>query len=72
MIRRGVDRIAHSKTKKKRVEKHNRPRERKFGQSLSMCVICGSKRGHISRYGLHVCRRCFREVAEELGFKKYE
>jgi len=72
MKKEGVDRIAFSKTKRKRVEKHNKPRSRKFGQSLTKCVICGSTRGHISRYGLHVCRRCFREVAEELGFKKYE
>ena len=64
--------VAHSKTKEKRVAKHNSRKERKFGQSLSECVICGSTRGHISRYNLHVCRRCFREVAEELGFRKYE
>lgn len=72
MRRKGIDKIAHSKTKNKLVEKHNKSKDRKFGQSLTMCVICGSTRGHISRYGLHVCRRCFREVAEELGFKKYD
>ena len=72
MKKKGIDKIAYSKTKKSRVEKHNKSKDRKFGQSLSICVICGSKRGHIKRYGLHVCRRCFREVAEELGFKKYE
>ncbi|MFP3240930.1 MAG: 30S ribosomal protein S14, partial [Caldivirga sp.] len=25
----------------------------------------------IRRYGLMLCRRCFREVAPQLGFKKY-
>ena len=72
MRKKGVDKISYSKTKKDRVLKHNDTKPRKFGQSLTRCVICGSTRGHISRYGLHVCRRCFREIAEELGFKKYE
>jgi len=25
----------------------------------------------IRKYGLYLCRRCFREVAPVLGFKKY-
>ncbi|HHH78069.1 MAG: 30S ribosomal protein S14 [Thermoplasmata archaeon] len=35
------------------------------------CVRCGRRRGIIRRYGLHMCRQCFRETAEEMGFKKY-
>ncbi len=35
------------------------------------CERCGRKRGIIRRYGLHLCRQCFREIAPELGFKKY-
>ncbi|MEA2053637.1 MAG: 30S ribosomal protein S14 [Candidatus Thermoplasmatota archaeon] len=35
------------------------------------CVRCGRRRGLIRRYGLHLCRQCFRETAEEMGFKKY-
>ncbi|MFH0836285.1 MAG: 30S ribosomal protein S14 [Candidatus Micrarchaeota archaeon] len=35
------------------------------------CRICQSSKGLIRKYGLYVCRKCFREVAEELGFKKY-
>ena len=35
------------------------------------CARCGRKRGIIRRYGLRLCRQCFREKAEELGFKKY-
>ena len=27
--------------------------------------------GHISKYGIGLCRHCFREIAEEIGFKKY-
>jgi len=25
----------------------------------------------IRRYGLNLCRQCFREIAEDLGFKKF-
>ena len=35
------------------------------------CQRCGRKRGIVRRYGMHLCRQCFREVAPELGFKKY-
>jgi len=26
----------------------------------------------VRRYGLHLCRQCFREVAMDLGFRKYQ
>ena len=35
------------------------------------CERCGRKRGLIRAYGLYMCRQCFREKAEEMGFKKY-
>ncbi len=35
------------------------------------CRRCGTHRAVIRRFGLYYCRRCFREVAQELGFKKY-
>ncbi|HDN82953.1 MAG TPA: 30S ribosomal protein S14 [Candidatus Altiarchaeales archaeon] len=35
------------------------------------CSICGSNRGVIHKYGLGICRKCFRENAEKIGFKKY-
>ncbi|MEA1924466.1 MAG: 30S ribosomal protein S14 [Candidatus Altiarchaeota archaeon] len=35
------------------------------------CSICGAKKGLIHKYGLHICRRCFRENAERIGFKVY-
>jgi small subunit ribosomal protein S14 len=35
------------------------------------CVRCGRKRGMVRRYGLRVCRQCFREVAYDMGFRKY-
>ena len=57
--------------KLKRFLKHNAPKERKFGPMKKLCRLCGNPRAHISKYGLNLCRRCFRETAPHLGFKKY-
>ncbi len=35
------------------------------------CRFCGNARGLIRKYDLYVCRKCFREIAGGLGFKKY-
>ena len=35
------------------------------------CRVCNSRRGMIRKYGLDLCRRCFREKAEAIGFVKY-
>lgn len=57
--------------KLKKFIKHNAPKERKFGRSVKKCVRCGRLGGHISKYGLHLCRQCFREIAQKISFKKY-
>jgi small subunit ribosomal protein S14 len=44
---------------------------RKFGRGVTVCRRCGKSKGVIRKYGLYYCRQCFREVAKELGFKKY-
>lgn len=49
----------------------NKAVKRKFGKGAHKCIRCGTFRGVIRRYGLFYCRRCFREVAKDLGFKKY-
>ena len=46
-------------------------RQRKFGKGSRICRRCGTHNGIIRRYNLMFCRRCFREVAENLGFRKY-
>lgn len=51
--------------------KHNKPKERKIGISTRKCERCGRFGAHIKSYGLNLCRHCFREIAEEIGFKKY-
>lgn len=51
--------------------KHNKPKDRKFGVAPKRCRRCGRFKGHIQKYGLHLCRQCFRTVAKNIGFKKY-
>jgi small subunit ribosomal protein S14 len=55
----------------KKFIKHNKPRDRKQGVSVLKCKRCGRFGGHLNQYNLHLCRHCFREIAEEIGFKKY-
>ncbi len=57
--------------KLKKYIKHNSPKKRSCGVSLKKCKRCGRIRGHISKYGLNLCRQCFREIASDIGFKKF-
>lgn len=52
-------------------KKHNAPKKRTTGISLKRCVRCGRFGAHIKKYGLGLCRHCFREIATKIGFKKY-
>ncbi len=36
-----------------------------------ICNWCGAHKGVVSKYRLNICRRCFKDYAEELGFRKY-
>ncbi len=63
--------IEHKKAKRKRFLKFNKPKKRKYGRGIKVCSRCHRRGAHISRYGLNLCRQCFREVAKDLGFKKY-
>jgi small subunit ribosomal protein S14 len=56
---------------KKKVLKHNMPKKRKIGIAARKCERCGRFGAHIKSYGLNLCRHCFREIAVEIGFKKY-
>ena len=55
---------------KKKFIKHCKPKERSTGLTKQRCERCDRFGAHISSYGLHFCRHCFREIAEEIGFKK--
>ncbi len=52
-------------------KKHNAPKKRTCGKALHKCRMCGRAGGHIQKYGLKLCRQCFREIAKDIGFKKY-
>lgn len=57
--------------KKKKFIKHNKPKERACGFTNKECRRCGRHKAHISKYGLNLCRQCFREIAEKIGFKQF-
>ena len=48
-----------------------RPENKYKGKGTRRCRICGASRALIREHGLYVCKRCFREVAKDLNFKKY-
>uniref|UniRef100_T1JI14 Small ribosomal subunit protein uS14 n=1 Tax=Strigamia maritima TaxID=126957 RepID=T1JI14_STRMM len=51
---------------------------RKYGQgSLTTLLfifsrVCANHHGLIRKYGLNMCRRCFRQYADDIGFKKLD
>ena len=42
-----------------------------FGRGANQCKRCSRKSGLVRKYGIYLCRQCFREVAPQIGFKKY-
>ncbi len=36
------------------------------------CKICGNSRSIVRKYNLNVCKRCFKDHAEEFGFEKLD
>lgn len=63
--------IKNKPAKSKRFLKHNKPKDRKLGISTKKCERCGRIGAHLSQYNLNLCRQCFREIAEEIGFNKF-
>ena len=55
----------------KKFIKHNAPKKRSCGRALKRCSRCGRIGGHIDKYGLDLCRQCFRDIASKIGFKKF-
>ncbi|KAI1123461.1 hypothetical protein F5Y10DRAFT_270031 [Nemania abortiva] len=46
-------------------------RPRNYGKGSRQCRVCTHKAGLIRKYGLNLCRQCFREKATDVGFIKY-
>ena len=63
--------LKNKPAKLKKYLKHNAPKERSGGVAKKRCRRCLRIRGHIDKYGLNLCRHCFREIAPKIGFKKY-
>jgi len=59
------------KQKTKKGKAWTRLLSRAKGRGNRKCRFCGNARGLVRRYGLNICRRCFREVGERIGFRKY-
>jgi len=51
--------------------RHNKPKTRTSGIAKRKCERCGRFGAHLRQYNLNLCRQCFREIAEEIGFHKY-
>lgn len=51
--------------------RHNKPKVRTTGIAKRKCERCGRFGAHLRQYNLNLCRQCFREIAEEIGFHKY-
>ncbi|KAG0649030.1 40S ribosomal S29 [Hyphodiscus hymeniophilus] len=45
-------------------------RPRTYGKGARACRVCTHKAGLIRKYGLNICRQCFREKASDIGFVK--
>ncbi|KAI0367520.1 hypothetical protein BV20DRAFT_950107 [Pilatotrama ljubarskyi] len=45
-------------------------RPRKYGKGSRQCRLCAHQAGLIRKYGLDLCRQCFREKAASIGFQK--
>ena len=50
-------------------QQHSHPR--KYGKDSRACRVTGQTTGLIRKYGIMMCRRVFREQANEIGFYKY-
>lgn len=61
-----------NKNDQKLKDKDTKNKRKKASNAINLrCSICGAHDGVIHKYGLNICRRCFREVAPHIGFKKY-
>ena len=66
-----LNQIGNKPGKVAKWKKHNTPKKRTTGRNLYKCKLTGRTGAHIHSYGIGLCRQAFREVAPEIGFKKY-
>ncbi|XAO23337.1 40S ribosomal protein S29 [Cryptococcus bacillisporus CA1280] len=46
-------------------------RPRNYGKGSRQCRLCAHQAGLIRKWGLDLCRQCFREKSKVIGFDKY-
>lgn len=63
--------IRNKPWKIKKYNKYNVPKARRCGAAKNKCQLCLRVGGHVGKYGLNLCRHCFRDYSKELGFRKY-
>eukprot|EP00211_Chloroparvula_japonica_P020710 CAMPEP_0119118236 /NCGR_PEP_ID=MMETSP1310-20130426/147_1 /TAXON_ID=464262 /ORGANISM="Genus nov. species nov., Strain RCC2339" /LENGTH=56 /DNA_ID=CAMNT_0007107575 /DNA_START=55 /DNA_END=225 /DNA_ORIENTATION=- len=44
---------------------------KKYGKSSHLCRVCSNSHAVIRKYGMNICRQCFRQYAKDIGFMKY-
>ena len=69
--RKVLKQIGKKPGKLKKFQKNNVPKARTCGIANKKCSRCGRTGAHIDKYGIDLCRQCFREIATSIGFKKY-
>ncbi|VDO11543.1 unnamed protein product [Rodentolepis nana] len=42
------------------------------GQGSRCCRVCSNHHGLIRKYGLNMCRQCFRQYCSIIGFRKLD
>ncbi|ORZ26015.1 40S ribosomal protein S29 [Absidia repens] len=45
-------------------------RPKTYGKGSRQCRVCAHQAGLIRKYNLNICRQCFREYANDIGFHK--
>jgi small subunit ribosomal protein S14 len=63
--------ISDKPAKLAKYKKYNVPKSRKTGKNVRRCRRCARRGAHIGKYGLGYCRQCFRQLAQKIGFKKF-
>jgi small subunit ribosomal protein S14 len=66
-----LNQISGKPGKLAKYKKYNVPRPRKHGKTTKACRRCGQTAAPNGMFGLNYCRQCLREVAQKIGFKKF-
>jgi small subunit ribosomal protein S29e len=51
--------------------KTNQRQEARKKQAMKRCRVCKGTAGIIKKYGMNICRRCFKDQALQMGFRKF-